>query len=122
MDAVNPADPRVEVVGLVKPLVWAWSDTARANRADAMLTQNVYLVWRNGGAWHLSSRNVNGDFGTEGLAKAAAQADYTARIVAALDPTALDKLQADAVVGVPYLCRDGKYRAIVTPVSGDIHD
>jgi hypothetical protein len=88
---------------LVKPLVWRQCgdvDGVPEWKANSLIGQysvryvmplTAYQVY---GGWvsPLPSRYRDDD-----LAKAAAQADYTARIIASLDPEALAKFRADAL-------------------------
>jgi hypothetical protein len=88
---------------LVKPLEWRECgdvDGVPEWKANSLIGQysvryviplTAYHVY---GGWvsPLPSRYRDDD-----LAKAAAQADYTARIIAALDPEALAKIRADAL-------------------------
>jgi hypothetical protein len=84
---------------LVKPLVWARGIVDYAKPMPGM--KYVACSTTPHGCWswwlddaHSSTRTDERD---EAHAKAAAQADYTARIIAALDPEALAKIRADAL-------------------------
>ncbi len=78
---------------LVKPLVWAdfWKQD-EGHRQHAITSQgNEYHVSGEGWWFPLDKLNPCADMDA---AKAAAQADYAARILAALDLTLLDRLEA----------------------------
>ena len=98
---------------LVKPLVWReCGDTDGVPEWEAnsligqyrvtyiMMGLESYRVY--GGSVSPLPQRYQEDF----LAKAAAQADYTARIIAALDPEALAKIRADALLEAAELVDD----------------
>lgn len=76
----------------VKPLVWTHIDGAHF--AD-FIAAKACIIKNGRGGWRLGIMAEYSDHATLDLAKAAAQADYTARILAALEPA-----QPDAGVSV----------------------
>jgi hypothetical protein len=84
---------------LVKPLLWERGIVDYAKPMPGMKYVACSTTPHGCWAWWLdnapsSTRTVERD---EAHAKAAAQADYTARIIAALDPEALAKIRTDAL-------------------------
>lgn len=82
-DPVVKADRQQSV--RVKPLVWAFSKSTQAHRADASVSGEIYLVWKMANGWVLSMRAGDTTHITLDNAKAAAQADYEQRILAAIE-------------------------------------
>ena len=84
---------------LVKPLEWHKSRGAHIMDGESHTVPTGYTVrYADENGWKWST--PLGAYGWEcspSLAKDAAQADYTARIFAALDPEALAKIRADAL-------------------------
>ena len=87
--ASQPADPTVKADSCqqvrVKPLVWAFSKSTQAHRADSQGSGEIYLAWEMANGWVLSMKAGNTTHPTIEDAKAAAQADYEARILAAIE-------------------------------------
>jgi len=93
-----------DLSNLVKPLVWGKdtdpdSDTFGCIEANPPQGFRYYIKHVYGGMWRLSGSVPFGqpDYPTLEAAKAAAQADYTARILAALNPDAVAKIREDAL-------------------------
>lgn len=81
-DAIIAALP-----GMVPPLVWSFvASTGERNVHEAYEFCGRYVAWPDG-AWRLHGHRVGGigEGGTLDAAKAAAQADYEARILSALE-------------------------------------
>jgi hypothetical protein len=70
----------------VKPLEWVWVARLKAYAANTILTHVSYMVYPHEDGWFMSHPSGPSlPFATPDLAKAAAQADYDARIRAALE-------------------------------------
>jgi len=70
----------------VKPLDWIWVHTNGGEVLDAVGFNVVYRIIPRAGTFSLCGSEVDGNYPTLDAAKAAAQADYEARIMAALEP------------------------------------
>jgi len=78
---------------MVKPLVWRMVAGTQAWRSDDDLTHMIYQVWEDGTEWVLAPTKITSSrHATLALAQSAAQADYEARIMAALDPAFLARI------------------------------
>ena len=96
---------------LVKPLVWHKSRGAHIMDGESHTVPTGYTVrYADENGWKWST--PLGAYGWEcspSLAKAAAQADYTARIFAALDPEALAQWRDEAVQAEREACAKLRY-------------
>jgi hypothetical protein len=100
MNEQNTQAQTVKLDGLVRPLEWEWPCRANNNTHIARSIFGEYYVDVDGGrhqAWLLANdapyeRLLGDSCGCLFIAQSAAQADYTARILAALDTDAIAAL------------------------------
>jgi hypothetical protein len=83
------------MTSMFKPLVWNMATGTPFWTSNDYLTQMVYQVWEDATEWVLAPTKVaSSRHATRTLAFDAAQADYEARIMAAMDPAFLARLAA----------------------------
>ncbi|XHB99383.1 hypothetical protein ABWH97_00085 [Nitratireductor sp. ac15] len=100
IDTFPHVAPKAEAV-TVKPLEWEKLDEVSYRATAIGLRYYVYLN-SDDGLWHMYSEGyqpVNGEFTTSEEAKAAAQADYAARILSAIDTSPVPTLTAGEEAG-----------------------